>query len=119
MINTANEIQLPIDINTINATAEEISMKQIEVVAEKLKLDDLSEIIKNFKQLTDAFLQVKDSDYIDQWFAAIQAEKKWDNPIQTEEPLQTVNNSDYKEQEVTAKVKKPRSLQEALKQNAA
>jgi len=66
MINAADNIQLPIDPKTIEATAEQISMKQIEVAAEKIKLDDLSEIINNFKQLTEAFLQVKDSDYIDE-----------------------------------------------------
>jgi len=58
-----NNHQLPIDIEAINKTSEDIVLKKIELEAEKLKLDDLSEIMLNFKQLADAYINVSESDY--------------------------------------------------------
>jgi hypothetical protein len=58
-----NTPQLPIDIEAINKTSEDIVLKKIELEAEKLKLDDLAEIMLNFKQLADAYINVSESDY--------------------------------------------------------
>jgi len=104
-MNSTNDIQLPIDINTINSTTESITLKQIEVEAEKLRLDDLAEIMTNFKQLTDAFIQVKDSDYIEKWYESLKSTVE-------AEPVNNVT-------EKPAVTKRPRTLQDAMKQNAA
>ena len=106
-MNSTNDIQLPIDINTINSTTESITLKQIEVEAEKLRLDDLAEIMTNFKQLTDAFIQVKDSDYIEKWYESLKST--------VEAEAEPVNNVTEK----PAVTKRPRTLQDAMKQNAA
>lgn len=66
-----NTPQLPIDIEAINKTSEDIVLKKIELEAEKLKLDDLAEIMSNFKQLADAYINVSQSDYTEKWYNSL------------------------------------------------
>ena len=91
-----NNHQLPIDIEAINKTSEDIVLKKIELEAEKLKLDDLSEIMLNFKQLADAYINVSESDYTEKWYKSLLDQKKSSNKESA------VNNLNYKT-ETTAK----------------
>jgi hypothetical protein len=62
-MNENNDLDLPFDPESIQKKSEEIALKQIEIEAEKLRLKDLSEIMSNFKQLTEMYTQVKTKNY--------------------------------------------------------
>jgi len=80
----SKNINLPFDIETINKTAEDIAMKQIEIEAEKLKLKDLSEAINKIKESVDLFVNIEKNDYIEEWYDSLIKEKQ-----------QSANNTDY------------------------
>ncbi len=71
-----NTINTPFDIDSINKTAEDIAMKQIEIEAEKIKLHDLSEVMRKIKESTSLYLDIANADYTEKWYDALVEEKQ-------------------------------------------